>query len=86
MEVSHRKALHAAAGVEQIIEAVLRHYRISLEEIARNKRSEARNLCIYLFKETYRRFKRRDWRNIRKFSIFGDRQNKPKFFSPNGTG
>ena len=50
MEVSHRKALHAAAGVEQIIEAVLRHYRISLEEIAGNKRSEARNACIYLLK------------------------------------
>ncbi|MGO9022180.1 MAG: hypothetical protein ACLQVJ_27910 [Syntrophobacteraceae bacterium] len=48
MEVSHRKALHAAEGVEQIIEAVLRHYRTSLEEIAGNKRSEARNACIYL--------------------------------------
>ncbi len=50
MEVSHRKALHAAAGVEQIIQAVLRRYRISLEEIAGNKRSEARNACIYLLK------------------------------------
>jgi chromosomal replication initiation ATPase DnaA len=50
MDVSHRKALHAAAGVEQIIEAVLRYYRISLEEIAGNKRSEARNACIYLLK------------------------------------
>jgi putative transposase len=50
MEVSHRKALHAAAGVEQIIEAVLKHYRISLEEIAGNERSEARNACIYLLK------------------------------------
>jgi hypothetical protein len=49
-EVSHRKALHAAAGVEQIIEAVRRHYGISLEGMAGNKRSEARNACVYLLK------------------------------------
>ncbi len=49
-EVSHRKALHAAVGVEQIIEAVRRHYGISLEGIAGNRRSEARNACIYLLK------------------------------------
>jgi chromosomal replication initiation ATPase DnaA len=49
-EVSHRKALHAAVGVEQIIEAVRRHYGISLEGIAGNKRGEAGNACIYLLK------------------------------------
>ena len=84
MEVSHRKALHAAAGVEQIIEAVLRHYRISLEEIAGNKSSESQERVHISFKEPYRRLKRRDWRNIRKVNIFGD-QNKPKFFKTYGT-
>jgi REP element-mobilizing transposase RayT len=50
IEVSHRQALHATLRVEQIIEAIRRHYRMSLDVIGGNKSSEARNACIYLLK------------------------------------
>lgn len=50
-EVSHRKALRASTGVEEIISALCEHYGASLEELAQNKRSQARNAGVYLLKK-----------------------------------
>jgi REP element-mobilizing transposase RayT len=50
-EISHRKALRAGAGAEEIISAVCEHYGVTLEEIAGDRRSQARNAGIYLLKK-----------------------------------
>lgn len=50
-EVSHRKALHATMGIEDAIEAVCRHYHLNRDDLSKNRRSEARNACIYLLKK-----------------------------------
>lgn len=49
-EVSHRKALQSATGMQEIITAVCAYYGITWEEIKKSKRSEARKVCIYLLK------------------------------------
>ena len=51
VEVSHRKTLRAILGVEEIISALCEHYGVALEEVAGNKRSEARNAGVYLLKK-----------------------------------
>jgi putative transposase len=50
-DVSHRKALQATFGLEEAIEAVCRHYRVNRDDLGKNRRSEARNACIYLLKK-----------------------------------
>ena len=50
-EISHRKALRTGAGVEEIVSALYEHYGVTLEEIAGNRRSQARNAGIYLLKK-----------------------------------
>ena len=50
-EISHRKALRKTVGMEELTAAVCKHYRVSWEEITRNKRSEARKAAIYLVKK-----------------------------------
>ena len=49
-EVSHRRALQAITGMQEIIAAICEYYGITWEEIKKNKRSEARKACIYLLK------------------------------------
>ena len=51
VEISHRKALRAGVGVEEIISAVCEYYGVTIEEIAGNRRSQARNTGIYLLKK-----------------------------------
>lgn len=50
-EVSHRKALHAVTGVQDVIEAICGHYGITLDAMIGSKRNEARNACVYLMKK-----------------------------------
>lgn len=50
-EVSHRKALQATSGREEIVAAICGHYGITWEEIKGSKRNEARKACIYLLKK-----------------------------------
>jgi REP-associated tyrosine transposase len=51
VEVSHRKTLRAKVGVEEIISALCEHYGVGMEEVAGDKRSEARNAGVYLLKK-----------------------------------
>lgn len=51
VEVSHRKTLRAIVGVEEVISALCEQYGVGLEEVAGNKRSEARNAGVYLLKK-----------------------------------
>jgi chromosomal replication initiation ATPase DnaA len=51
VELSHRKTLRAIVGVEEILSALCGHYRVGLEEVSGNKRSEARNAGVYLLKK-----------------------------------
>lgn len=50
-EVSNRKALRASIRGEEIISAVCRQYGCTLEEIAGDKRSEARRAGVHLMKK-----------------------------------
>lgn len=50
-EISHRKVLRTGAGVDEIVSALCEHYGVTLEEIAGNRRSQARNAGIYLLKK-----------------------------------
>jgi len=50
-ETSHRKALRTGTGVDEILSAIYEHYGVTLEEIAGNRRSQARNAAIYLLKK-----------------------------------
>ena len=50
-EVSHRKALQSTMGIKETIEAVCGHYGVTQEELTKDRRSEARNACIYLLKK-----------------------------------
>lgn len=51
VEVSHRKTLRAIAGVDEILSALCEHYEVGMDEVSRNKRSEARNAGVYLLKK-----------------------------------
>lgn len=50
-EVSHRKALRGCTCMEEVLSVLCGHYGVALEEIAGNKRSEARKAGIYLLKK-----------------------------------
>jgi REP element-mobilizing transposase RayT len=50
-EISHRKTLRTGAGVQEILSTLCEHYGVTLEEIAGNRRSLARNAGIYLLKK-----------------------------------
>ncbi|WP_246545499.1 helix-turn-helix domain-containing protein [Pelotalea chapellei] len=50
-EVSHRKGLRTNIGTEEIIAAVCNHYGVALAEIAGARRSQPRNMLIYLLKK-----------------------------------
>ncbi len=49
-EVSHRRELDAASGVERIIDAVADHFKVSPEDVLKDKR-ERRNIAVYLIKK-----------------------------------
>ena len=49
-EVSHRRELDAAFGVERIIDAVAKHFEVSPEDVLKDKR-EMRNIAIYFIKK-----------------------------------
>lgn len=49
-EVSHRRELDAASGVERIIDAVADHFEVSPEDVLKDKR-EMRNIAVYLIKK-----------------------------------
>ena len=49
-EISHRKALRAHTGTEEILSSLCGHYGVAFEEIVEDKRSEARKAGIYLLK------------------------------------
>jgi chromosomal replication initiator protein len=51
VEISHRKTLRATVDVDEIISALCEHYEVGVEEVAGNKRSEARNAGVYLLKK-----------------------------------
>jgi len=51
VEVSHRKALRANVGEEEIKSALFKHYGVTLDEVVGNRRSEARNAGVYLLKK-----------------------------------
>jgi putative transposase len=50
-EVSHSKALRSSLGMEEIISMCCQYFGIAKEEIMRNKRNEARKVCVYLIKK-----------------------------------
>jgi putative transposase len=50
-EVSHGKALRSVTGIEEIIAACCEYFKVAREVIMRNKRSEARKVCVYLMKK-----------------------------------
>jgi len=49
-EVSYRKAMRSALGLEEIISACCEHFGVTREEMTRNRRSESRKACVYLIK------------------------------------
>ncbi len=49
-EISHRRELKAAHGIEDILQAVCEHYRVSKEEVLKDKKSELKKATIYLTK------------------------------------
>ena len=49
-EVSHRRELDAASGVDMIIDAVADHFKVSPEDIFKDK-GERRNIAVYLIKK-----------------------------------
>jgi hypothetical protein len=50
-EVTHRKALRATCGVDEILEALCEQYGVSRKELACSKRGEAGKAGIYLLKK-----------------------------------
>lgn len=53
--VSHRKALRAPYGTEEVLQAVCKHYGISQNEVTSANGGETRKVCVYLMKKTYDR-------------------------------
>jgi REP element-mobilizing transposase RayT len=49
--VSHRKALRAPYGAEEVLQAVCKHYGILREEITSAGGGEVRKICLYLLKK-----------------------------------
>lgn len=49
-DVSRRRALRANLAVEEVLQSLSAYYQIPVEEIIRNKRSEARRLGMYVLK------------------------------------
>lgn len=49
-EVSHRRALKGALGTKDVLNAISKHYKVSMEEILRNKSGELRKIAIYMIK------------------------------------
>lgn len=49
-EVSHRRELDAASGVDRVINAVADHFEVSPEDVLKDKK-EIRNIAIYLIKK-----------------------------------
>lgn len=50
-DISHRRALKAQYGVEEIIDVVTRHFRISREKMLGGKMTEMKKILIYLIKK-----------------------------------
>jgi len=49
--VSYRKALSAPYGVEEVLQAVCKHYGITREEVTTAGGGEVRKICLYLMKK-----------------------------------
>ncbi len=50
-EVSHSKALRSPLGMEEVISSCCEYFGVAKDEIMRDKRNEARKVCIYLIKK-----------------------------------
>ena len=50
-EVSHSKALRSPLSMEEIISSCCEYFGVAKEEIMRDKRNEARKVCVYLIKK-----------------------------------
>ncbi len=50
-EVSYRRAMEAALGIEDILDTVCKDFKVSREEILKNESGETRKATIYLIKK-----------------------------------
>lgn len=50
-EISHRKALKSITGIGDILKTACEHFKISKEDVLKDKRADIRKIAIYLMKE-----------------------------------
>ncbi len=50
-EVSHRRALKAALGTEEILEAISKHFKVARDKIVSSNSGELRKISIYMIKK-----------------------------------
>ncbi len=50
-DISHRRLLHGAVGMEEILQKVAEHYKVTIEAILIREAAEARKVAIYLIRK-----------------------------------